>query len=32
MRDKNLNEKFYNKLGFKNIGKWRMYRWHPFLI
>jgi GNAT superfamily N-acetyltransferase len=26
MRDKNLNEEFYNKLGFKNIGKWRMYR------
>ena len=26
MRDENLNESFYNNLGFENIGKWRMYR------
>lgn len=26
MRDKNLNEKFYTDLGFKNIGIWRIYR------
>lgn len=26
MRDKNKNEKFYKKLGFENIGYWRMYK------
>lgn len=26
MRDKNLNEEFYKKLGFKNIYNWRIYR------
>ncbi len=26
MRDENLNESFYKKLGFENIGKWRMFR------
>ena len=26
MRDSNANEKFYSKLGFKNTGKWRMYK------
>lgn len=26
MRDMNQNESFYSHLGFKNIGKWRMYR------
>lgn len=26
MRDKNLNEHFYNSLGFENIGKWRIYK------
>lgn len=26
MRDMNLNESFYTKLGFKNIGKWRIYK------
>lgn len=26
MRDKELNEAFYTKLGFENIGKWRMYK------
>lgn len=26
MRDKDLNESFYKKLGFENIGKWRIYR------
>lgn len=26
MRDMNLNEGFYSKLGFKNIGKWRIYK------
>lgn len=26
MRDANRNESFYTKLGFKNIGKWRMYK------
>lgn len=26
MRDKNLNEEFYTKLGFKNIYNWRIYR------
>lgn len=26
MRDAELNEHFYNDLGFKNIGIWRMYR------
>ncbi len=26
MRDENKNEEFYNKCGFKNIGKWRIYR------
>lgn len=31
MRDMNLNESFYTKLGFKNIGKWRIYKWVLFL-
>lgn len=31
MRDMNLNESFYTKLGFKNIGKWRIYKWVHFL-
>lgn len=26
MREENLNEHFYKGLGFKNIGKWRMYK------
>ncbi len=26
MRDEGLNEEFYAKLGFENIGKWRMYK------
>ncbi len=26
MREENLNEQFYLRLGFKNIGKWRMYK------
>jgi predicted GNAT family acetyltransferase len=26
MRDMNLNESFYKNCGFKNIGKWRMYK------
>lgn len=26
MREMNLNEQFYIKLGFKNTGRWRMYR------
>ena len=26
MRDSGANEEFYSKLGFENIGKWRMYR------
>ena len=26
MREQNLNEHFYNELGFENIGVWRMYR------
>lgn len=26
MREENLNEEFYKKLGFKNTGKWRVYR------
>lgn len=26
MRDKALNEEFYTKLGFENIGKWRIYK------
>lgn len=26
MRDMNQNESFYSNLGFKNIGKWRMYK------
>jgi hypothetical protein len=26
MRDMNLNEKFYENLGFTNIGKWRIYK------
>lgn len=26
MRDNNLNESFYEKIGFKNIGNWRIYR------
>lgn len=26
MRKKDLNEKFYKKLGFENIGIWRMYK------
>lgn len=26
MREKNKNESFYKKLGFKNIGKWRIYK------
>ena len=26
MRDKSLNESFYLRLGFKNIGKWRIYK------
>lgn len=26
MRDMNQNESFYSHLGFKNIGKWRMYK------
>lgn len=26
MRDKNKNEGFYNKLGFENIGIWRMFK------
>lgn len=26
MRDMNLNERFYSNIGFKNIGKWRIYR------
>lgn len=26
MRDMNLNEMFYTKLGFNNVGKWRMYK------
>lgn len=26
MREKDLNEQFYLRLGFKNIGKWRMYK------
>ena len=26
MRDKEINENFYKRLGFDNIGVWRMYR------
>ena len=26
MREKGLNEHFYERLGFENIGKWRIYR------
>ncbi len=26
MREKEKNEQFYTRLGFKNIGKWRMYK------
>lgn len=26
VRDEHLNESFYQKLGFKNIGNWRMYK------
>lgn len=26
MRDKDRNEEFYNKLGFENTGKWRLYK------
>lgn len=26
MRSKDLNEKFYTKIGFENIGIWRMYK------
>ena len=26
MRDWDLNEEFYQKIGFENAGKWRMYR------
>lgn len=26
MRENGKNEDFYNKLGFKNIGKWRMFK------
>lgn len=26
MREQNENEEFYTRLGFKNYGKWRMYR------
>lgn len=26
MRHKDLNESFYNKIGFENVGKWRIYR------
>ena len=26
MRDDGMNESFYKRLGFKDIGKWRMYR------
>lgn len=26
MREQGRNENFYSKLGFKNIGKWRMYK------
>ena len=26
MRDEGMNEEFYNKLGFEDCGKWRMYR------
>ncbi|MFR5876423.1 MAG: GNAT family N-acetyltransferase [Eubacterium sp.] len=26
MRDADLNENFYKRLGFKNIGKWRIYK------
>ncbi|MCH5320404.1 MAG: GNAT family N-acetyltransferase [Eubacterium sp.] len=26
MREMNLNEQFYIRLGFENIGKWRMYK------
>lgn len=26
MREENINESFYKKLGFKNIGKWRIYK------
>lgn len=26
MRDKNKNEEFYKKLGFENMGYWRMYK------
>lgn len=26
MREKNKNENFYSKLGFKNIGTWRMFK------
>ncbi len=26
MREKDKNESFYKKLGFKNIGKWRIYK------
>lgn len=26
MRDEGMNESFYNRLGFSDIGKWRMYK------
>ena len=26
MRERDKNEEFYNKLGFRNIGNWRMYK------
>lgn len=26
MREKELNEQFYKRLGFKNNGNWRMYK------
>ena len=26
MREKNKNEQFYKKLGFENIGTWRMFK------
>ena len=26
MREANINESFYSRLGFENTGIWRMYR------
>jgi hypothetical protein len=28
MREQNLNEEFYIKLGFENNGIWRLYKWY----